>query len=173
MRELTTERLLLRRLERSDAGEMFSTWASDPEVTRFLTWLPHESADTTKELLAAWEEEYQDPRCYRWGLVRREDGRLMGSIDVTGYRDGLPMIGYCMGREFWGRGYMTEALAAVVDCLFEDGFSGAIVEAVDENTGSNRVIQKNGFRLDSTRREAISSLKPDQVVTINSYILRR
>ena len=51
MREIETDRLLLRRLNENDAQAIFDNWACDPEVTRYLTWLPHNSIDLTKAIL--------------------------------------------------------------------------------------------------------------------------
>ena len=55
---IETERLLLRKLRADDAEAMFRNWASDPEVTRFLTWPPHKSADFTRELLSEWVKNW-------------------------------------------------------------------------------------------------------------------
>ena len=56
---IETERLILRRFRLEDAQAMYDRWASDPEVTRFLTWPPHASADSTRQLLALWEKGYE------------------------------------------------------------------------------------------------------------------
>lgn len=58
---INTKRLILRPFQVEDAREMFENWASDPEVTQYLTWLPHESVETTKESLKRWVEGYQNP----------------------------------------------------------------------------------------------------------------
>ena len=92
-------------------------------------------------------------------------------IDVVGFHNGAPVVGYCSGKAYWGNGYMTEALSAVVKELFENGFDTIVIEAVDENIASNKVILKNGFKLVATRNEALSPQKADNIVTINSYRL--
>ena len=53
-KKLETGRLILRRLMRTDADAMFRNWASDPEVTRFLTWPAHPNADVTKHVIGTW-----------------------------------------------------------------------------------------------------------------------
>ena len=57
---IETDRLILRRFRSEDAEDMYANWASDPEVTRFLTWPPHSSVDVTKALLADWIPRYED-----------------------------------------------------------------------------------------------------------------
>ncbi|MBQ5415093.1 MAG: GNAT family N-acetyltransferase, partial [Firmicutes bacterium] len=53
---LNTDRLVLRQFTPDDAQAMFDNWAKDPEVTRFLTWQPHENAEITRSLLKQWVE---------------------------------------------------------------------------------------------------------------------
>lgn len=172
MRELQTERLRLRRIVRGDAQRIFDCWASDPEVTKYLTWLPHASVEVTERIVDIWLADYEKPDCYRYGIELRESGALIGMIDVVGYQDGCPVIGYCSGRAYWGNGYMTEALKAVCAELFAQGFPAILIEAVDENIGSNRVIQKAGFRFTGVREAPQSAVKP-QIVRMNSYRLDR
>lgn len=172
MKELETERLLLRRIRREDAQRIFDCWASDPEVTRYLTWQPHASVAVTEAIVARWLADYDKPDTYRYGIELRETGELIGMIDVVGYHHGNPVIGYCSGRAYWGNGYMTEALKALCAALFEAGYSMIRIEAVRENIGSNRVIQKAGFRFANSREQPMSESKPE-IVTINSYYLPR
>lgn len=172
MKELETERLLLRKVRREDAQRIFDCWASDPEVTRYLTWQPHASVAVTKAVMDRWLADYDKPDTYRYGIELRETGELIGMIDVVGYHHGNPVIGYCSGRAYWGNGYMTEALKALCAALFEAGYSMIRIEAVRENIGSNRVIQKAGFRFANSREQPMSESKPE-LVTINSYYLPR
>lgn len=168
MKELETKRLRLRYITADDCDDIYSRWASDPEVARFVTWKPHQSLDVTKAVVDFWLKDYKNENCYRYGIERKADSELMGMIDVVGYHHGKPVIGYCMGKAYWNYGYMTEALEAVVNQLLADGYKEIIVEAVKDNTGSNRVIEKNGFKLVDVREAELSSVKP-QMVTINSY----
>ena len=172
MKELETERLLLRKIRREDAQRIYDCWASDPEVTRYLTWQPHASVAVTEAVMKRWLADYDKPDTYRYGIELRETGELIGMIDVVGYHHGNPVIGYCSGRAYWGNGYMTEALKALCAALFEAGYSMIRIEAVRENIGSNRVIQKAGFRLANSREQPMSESKPE-IVTINSYYLPR
>lgn len=172
MRELETERLRLRVIKSEDTKAIYENWASDPEVVKYLTWKAHEDISVTEEIMKYWLQEYEKENCYRYGIERKEDGVLMGMIDVVGYHHGDPVIGYCSGRKYWGCGYMTEALKAVMRELFSDGYETIVIEAVRENIGSNRVIEKAGFELVATREDDLSQLKSEKVV-INSYRARK
>ncbi len=173
MYEIKTERLLLRRVTADDTKAVFDTFARDPEVTKYLTWEPHEDISVTEEIMQYWLKEYKKDNCYRYVLERLSDNAFMGMIDVVGFHHGNePIIGYCMGKIYWNNGYMTEAFHSVLDRLFSDGYDTVLIEAAADNIGSNRVIQKNGFRLISWREDALSESKPEPV-TINTYRLRR
>lgn len=172
MRELETDRLRLRRVCASDAQAIFDNWASDDEVTKYITWNTHKSIEDTERILNIWLKEYENEPCYRYGIERKEDGELMGMIDVVGFRHGNPVIGYCSGRAFWNNGYMTEALRAVIDELFQDGYETIVIEAIRENIGSNRVIEKAGFTFVGSEERPLSRFKP-QVVTLYSYKLHK
>ena len=143
---LETERLILRPLSVDDATEMFNNWANDPEVTRYMSWNPHTDVSMTEYVLGQWEKEYSDPQTVRFGIVLKETGELFGTIDVVQYNDGIPELGYCIGKRFWGKGYMTEAATAVIAFLKKQGHSAVTICAMVDNKASNRVIQKLGLR---------------------------
>ena len=92
-------------------------------------------------------------------IITREPGGTVISEDIRRI---------ILNKDYAEMGYMTEALEAVVNQLVTDGYKEIIVEAVKDNTGSNRVIEKNGFKLVDVREAELSSVKP-QMVTINSY----
>ena len=169
-RTIETRRLRLRPICASDAETIYETWARDSEVTRYLTWQPHENVEVTRAVVDTWVAAYDREDTFRWGIERKEDGVLMGMIDMVGYRDGAPVIGYCSGRAFWNNGYMTAALGAVTAELFSAGFDRISMEAVAENIGSNRVIQKAGFRFLGVRPAEVFEGKP-WIKQINRYEL--
>lgn len=72
-KELTTKRLKLRRFTVDDAQDMFNNWASDAEVTKFVSWPPHSTPDLTRELLGKWVEEYEKSDYYSWALNTTAD----------------------------------------------------------------------------------------------------
>lgn len=168
MYEIETQRLKLRKISRDDTCNIFNNWASDPEVTKYLTWNAHEDISVTYAIVDYWLVEYEKENCYRYGIERKEDGELLGMIDVVGYHHGNPVLGYCLGKKYWNCGYMTETVQAIVNKLIEDGYEQIVIEAVNENIGSNRVIIKNGFKFVGSREDELSALKP-WIVTINSY----
>lgn len=171
MRELETERLKLRHLVKEDAQSIYKGWASDPEVTRYLTWNPHESVNVTGKILAGWLKEYENPDCYRYGIVLKTSNNLIGMIDVVRWDHGNPVIGYVLSRKYWRSGYMTECLRVVDQELFRCGYQEIMIDAMADNIASNKVIQKNGFQFVESKQQYIPAKQ--QNVLINYYVLKK
>lgn len=154
-KRLETERLILRRIETSDAEDMFNNWASDPEVTKFLTWPPHASVDETKTTVENWINSYSDPAFYNWVIELKDTGAVVGDISVVRMNEKVESadIGYCMGKAWWGCGIMAEALKAVVDYLFADVGLNRVAACHDKNNpNSGRVMDKAGMQVEGILR---------------------
>ena len=168
---LETKRLILRPFEINDAENMFNNWAKDQEVTKYLTWCPHQSIDETVIIINKFIERANSVNLYSFGIVVKEENKLIGSIDVVGLEDGIPVIGYCMSKAYWNKGIMTEACQKIVDFLFSIGYNKIRIDAVKENIGSNRVIQKCGGVLFNTEEEYFK--QKDQTFTVNQYYINK
>ncbi len=154
---LETERLILRRFKPEDAEEMYRNWASDPEVTRFLTWPCHPSPEATKALLEEWAARYADGGVFNWAIEHRGSRQVIGSIAVGKLIEEISSaeIGYCLSRVFWGQGIMPEALMAVMRFLFEEAEVNRICACHDvNNPNSGRVMEKAGLEYEGTLRQA-------------------
>jgi len=152
---LTTPRLTLRRFYETDAEQMYENWAKDPQVTRFLTWDPHESPAGTRQLLTEWCTNYEQPDYYNWVILL--EGQAVGNISVVRSSDAHEQmeLGYCLGHAFWNRGIMTEAVQAVTDFLFEQvGAHRLEIWHATGNPASGKVAQKCGFTFEGVRRQA-------------------
>ena len=169
---LETNRLILRPFTIEDAQEMFFGWASDPEVTKYLTWNTHKDIEETKKILSLWIDEYEKPERLNFAIELKKEDKLIGGIDVVGYLRGVqgtPVIGYNLARKYWDNGYMTEACHCVIDYLFSKGYSEIRIDAMTENTASIRVILKCGGKFLKTDEDYFP-LK-DKKVLINRYIV--
>ena len=152
---LETPRLILRRASVSDADAMFRNWASDPEVTKFLTWPTHQNAETSGFVLDMWCNDYENPDFYQWMIVLRELGEPIGSISVVNHRDDIAEaeIGYCIGKSWWRKGITSEALAAVMDYLFDEVGMNRIEAKHDvNNPHSGNVMKKCGMAYEGIAR---------------------
>jgi len=152
---LTTDRLVLRRFTVDDTDAMFDNWASDPEVTKFLKWPAYTDKGPLKEYLTGAVASYESDETYLWAIDLSADGTLIGSIVAKGGHDDIEMkeVGYSFGRQWWGQGYATEALGAVIRFLI-DKVGVNRVEAVHDpdNPASGRVMAKCGMRQEGVLR---------------------
>lgn len=159
-KQIETERLILRPFVMQDADAMYRNWASDPEVTKFLSWPTYKSVDTAHEILEVWTNQYDDKTFYQWAIELKELGQPIGSISVVNHDDNVEMaeIGFCIGKNWWGQGIMTEAFQAVIDFLF--GVVGVQrIEAGHDpnNPASGAVQRKCGLKYEGTLRRSIRS----------------
>ena len=154
---IETPRLLLRRFTIEDAEDMYENWASDPEVTRYLTWPTHTDVEITRALLEDWVAKYADGAFFNWAIGLKSTGRVIGNISVVHLREDIDeaVIGYCLSRAYWGQGIMPEALTAVMDYLFDAAGMNRIAAYHDSNNPkSGRVMQKAGMKREGTLRAA-------------------
>lgn len=155
---LETGRLLLRRFVGEDAAAMYKNWASDDEVTRYLSWPTHPNADVSRSVTDSWANSYSDEKYYQWAIVLKENGdEPIGSISAVGMNEDVSMvhIGYCIGRAWWHRGITSEAMKAVMDFFFDEVGVNRIESRHDpRNKNSGKVMKKCGMKYEGTLRSA-------------------
>lgn len=139
-----TERLCLRPWREDDAAPLYR-WASDPEIGPSAGWLPHrDEADSLQVLRTVLIREDT------WAVTLRDGDEPIGSLGAfpTDFSagGGQPEIGYWLARPFWGRGYIPEAVRALIGLCFAGGAEAVWISHFPENGKSRRVIEKCGFR---------------------------
>lgn len=155
---LETDRLILRRFTIEDADAMYKNWASDAEVTKYLTWPTHSGVEVSQYVTKDWVNSYADESYYQWAVVLKSNGNEpIGSIAVVDMKDNISMmhIGYCIGRSWWHQGITSEALKAVMDFLFDVVGANRIEARHDpRNPHSGNVMKKCGMKYEGTLRSA-------------------
>jgi len=149
---LETEHLRLRAPDLEDAEEVFATYARDPEVTRYLSFRPHQHVAQSRDFLRRCVANWAAEGPYTWLITRREDDRLLGVIDARpqGHRVEL---GYALGREHWGRGIMTEAVRAVIAWALGQPEIHRVWAVCDvDNGASARVLENAGMEREGRLR---------------------
>ena len=156
--ELETERLILRRIKSSDAKPMFDNWASDDDVTKYLTWPTHSSVDVSKDVILEWIQNYSDNKFYQWVIALKDNvDEPIGSISVVHMDDDVDMmhIGYCIGRKWWHQGVTSEAFKEVIRFLIEEVGAKRIEARHDSNNAnSGKVMLKCGLQYEGTLRNS-------------------
>ncbi len=155
---LETKRLILRRFDLSDAEDAYHNWASDAEVTKFLTWPTHENIEATKGYMQFNVDNYEkDIAFYSWGIELKEIGQVIGGIGVVNINERAESvhIGYCIGKNYWNKGIMSEAFLAVIPYLFEVVGANRIDSRHDpRNPYSGKVMEKCGLTYEGTLRQS-------------------
>ena len=143
-----TERLVLRRLRSGDVTAL-TTYRNLPDVARFQDWpLPY-TRDLAHELVDEMAGiDAPAPGTWLQIAVADPDDRLIGDLAVGLDTEGqLALIGYTFAPAHQGRGYATEAVAALVDRLFERLGLHRVAATLDPaNVASARVLERIGFR---------------------------
>lgn len=153
---IETERLILRRFSKDDAQAMFDNWASDAEVTKFMTWPPYQNVEDVAGYLEYVENSYADGELY-WAVELKEIGEPVGAISVVSMKEAVKSveIGYGIGRKWWHKGITSEAFAAVIKFLFENTEVNRIEAKHDTNNpNSGKVMLKCGLKYEGTLRQS-------------------
>ncbi len=152
---IKTDRLVLRAPNVDDASTVFTGWAQDKEVTRYLTWHPHQQIDETKEFiqncLSAWDEGTRFP----YMITLEENSKIIGMIDlrIEGPKMG---VGYVAARTHWGKGYVPEATRSIIEWAFQQPSIYRVYATTDvENLASQRVLEKVGMQCEGVLRKFI------------------
>lgn len=153
---LETMRLLLREPQPEDAQVIYTTYASDPVVTRYLTWLPHISVEQTVAFITSRIAGNRSGNPLSWVIIDKEKEHLLGMIEARFETLHKVELGYVLGRSYWGNRYMSESVMRVVDFLFSHNEIYRIGCVCDiENTNSSRVLEKCGFRFEGILRRYV------------------
>ena len=153
---LYTDRLVLRKLTLRDAKKMFLNWASNPNVTKYLSWPTHENIEVTKNILSIWKENYKNDNYYQWGIVLKENNELIGSISVVNINENIQEveIGYCLAEKYWNKGITSEAFKEVIRFMFLEVKVNRIAACHDiNNPNSGKVMLKCNLKYEGTLRQ--------------------
>ena len=137
---------------------MYKNWASDGEVTKYLTWPTHLNPEISQSVIKDWINLYSEENYYNWAIIWKENGNEpIGNISVVDRKENISMvsIGYCIGRTWWHKGITSEALKAVMDFLF-DVVEVKRIEARHDprNPNSGEVMKKCGMKYEGTLRSS-------------------
>ena len=144
---LETESLLLRPVRRQDAKDIFA-YSSDSDVSRYVLWEPHRTLSETREYIRYVRQLYHQGAPSSWAIALKDDGPVIGTIGFMWYsqENESGEVGYSLSRQYWNRGYATQALSAVVRSAFSHLPLYRIEAQHDlRNPASGRVMEKCGF----------------------------
>jgi RimJ/RimL family protein N-acetyltransferase len=135
-----------------DADSIFERYAKDPDVTRYLSWQPHERIEQTRDFVSRCIMGWEDGSVFAYVITLKEEDHPIGTIEIRieGHRG---EIGFALVRTNWGNGYMTEAAQAVTDWALEQEGVYRVQACCDlENQASARVLEKIGMQREGILR---------------------
>jgi ribosomal-protein-alanine N-acetyltransferase len=153
-----TERLIVRQWEEKDYEDLYE-YASDSNVTKYLSFPTYTSIETAKERIKFVIEQYESGNQIQdYAIEEKESGRVVGSIGIVRYSEknmGELEIGYILRPQARGNGYMTEALKGMFKHIKENGLAKRIVLKHDvENVKSGNVMKRAGMTFEGILRRA-------------------
>lgn len=171
---LKTKRLILRKFSKNDLNNFYE-YASNYEITRFLTWNPHKSIKESQNILENIFIKY-DNKTFRRAIILKEENKLIGSIDVTEINkiDESVEVGYALNINYHNKGFMTEAFKKIINYLFNEVNVKEIRACFQiENTPSYKVMKKCGFKDLNLIVEKILPLKNNKVVYVKYMTIKK
>ena len=172
---LESSRLLLRDFRAADLADVHAM-RSDPEAARYMLDFAPESLERAQDWLGeVIHYNRRRPReAYNLAIVHREDQRVIGWIGI-GRSERYPTegelgFGYLLNRAYWGQGYATEAVRAILAFGFTTlGGRRSSAYCIAENRASARVLQKAGLRFVRTFEQ--TDHRHDSSVTCDEYAI--
>jgi len=149
---LKTQRLRLRKAKLADADAIFRQYAQDPEVTKFVSWLAHRNIEETRDYMKMCQLAWDIGRAFHWVIERQEDGQAIGMMIGRANPEKWE-LGFVLARDYWGRGYMTEALKGIIAWTLQQKDIFRIWAVCDiDNKASARVMEKAGMKREGILR---------------------
>jgi ribosomal-protein-alanine N-acetyltransferase len=152
---LATERLLLRPLVPADAGALFAVF-SDTEVMRYWSSPAWTAIEQAGQYIASAEEGLLNGATLRLGIEVAATGQLVGQAALYSFdqQNRRCDVGYALGRAHWGKGYLREALEALLDHGFAELNLNRVEADIDpRNAASAKALRRLGFRQEGLMRE--------------------
>jgi ribosomal-protein-alanine N-acetyltransferase len=152
---LSTSRLLLRAASAKDA-EAFGDILSIPDVSRYSNWPDAPTKAQLKRVMNWMTKAHPTGKGCGWIMEDIASKRVVGAIRYNWFarKSKCGEIGYELHPDFWGKGLMTEAVIAVATCGYQlFGLNRIEAWTLPGNSGSDRVLEKAGFRYEGTLRQ--------------------
>ena len=154
---LETPRLILRPFREADIPDIVAL-LQEPDIHRTTLHIPYPYAEQhARAWLAQQQKSREEGTGYTFAVLRKEDQQLLGAIDIRPHMAHRKAeVGYWIGKPYWGRGYATEALKAILRFGFETlNLNRIYATHFAENPASGRVMQKAGMTYEGVMRQAI------------------
>lgn len=152
---LECDRVILRKMDRSFADDMFE-YASNPAVTKYLTWDVHPNRRFSYNYLGYVNSRYRTGEFFDWAITMRDSGKMIGTCGFTrfNFSSYSAEIGFVLNPKYWGYSIAPEASRRVIRFGF-DTLELHRIEAryMENNIQSRRVMEKSGMTFEGIYRD--------------------
>ena len=170
---IRAKRLHLRKITLKDANDIFE-YSKDPLVAEHVLWDAHRSVSDTKGYIRWMMRKYRFGEPSSWGIALNENDKVIGTIGFMWIQpeNAAAEVGYSLSRVHWNKGYMTEALHALLEYGFDHMHLNRI-EAMHEtgNPASGAVMRKCGMQKEGTLRSKV--FNKGKYVDVDLYAILR
>lgn len=152
---IRAERVTLRWLAEHDIPSLFEMH-SHPEVMRYWSSPPMTDITEAQRLFERVQDDYRTGEALPLGIERNEDRALIGTCTLFDFHQPSRRaeMGYALGRPYWGKGYMHEALRALVSYAFDALDLNRLEADIDpRNVASAKTLERLGFQHEGLLRE--------------------
>lgn len=152
---IDAQRLRLRWIEEPDLEQLHAIF-SDPQVMRYWSTPPLQNLDEAFELLKEIQTSNRQGMILKWGVALKPSDKLIGTVTLfhLDQNNGRAEIGYAQARTYWGKGYINEALQALLKYCFEELNLRRLEADVDpRNIPSIKTLERLGFQKEGFLRE--------------------
>jgi [ribosomal protein S5]-alanine N-acetyltransferase len=155
---LKTERLILRPFSLDDARDV-QRLAGEKDIAKTTLTIPHPYEDgKAEEWIGTHQKDFVGGTQVVFAIVKQKENELIGAIGLSSIKKEFENaeLGYWIGKEFWGKGYCTEAARAVLKYGFDElGLNRIHSHHFGSNPASGKIMQKVGMTYEGTMRQHI------------------
>ena len=158
---LETEKFRLRRVQKEDIEDIFE-YAQDEDTGPRAGWPPHKTIEDTKKIVELWLDPNNKEKVF--AIVYKQDNKVVGTMGIVHLNEHIKdeknfvankmiqegkqvyEIGVTLAKAYWNKGICTEALAVMLDHVFEELQADVVLTLhYEANIGSKRVQEKNNM----------------------------
>jgi RimJ/RimL family protein N-acetyltransferase len=167
-----TSRLTLRKPAGGDAEAIFRRYASDPVVTRYLSWATHRTVADTRAFLAWSHADWERWPAGSYLVFSMQNHGLLGGTGLSFTSPTQAVTGYVFAEDAWGYGYATESLQAMVALARQTGVARLEAICHVDHRASSHVLEKCGFEQTEIRRSSVEfpNLAPGRPCDVFCYV---
>ena len=152
---IKTPRVVLRWISEDDVDSLYEIF-SDSQVMRYWSTVPLANREAAAELQREIAEGNESEQMFKWGIALRDSNIVIGTTTLfnLSLENGRAELGYAMAHTYWGKGFMNEALNALVSHAFQVMELRRLEADVDpRNTASIHTLERLGFQREGFLRE--------------------